>query len=487
MSRESDLNLGTNETEILEGYIQGTQQLSTKVPEVELDQVCIIKNWVHQNQIGQFRQYKYRKAITVDYELMDRMKNKNIVLPFLMEAGPREDLTFNPRAVKAAILTTGGIAPGFNSVIHAIVQRHCKIYSLNKEEGGKLYGILNGFKGLLGNTPDYIELESGMTFDWLGLGGTQLGSIRDYGYGKDRNKTLPRMAKKIVSGLQKLPINILYIIGGDGSMRMAHEIWKCRKDLAVVGVPKTMDNDLLWVWESFGFNTAVEEATRVINTLHREAESTRRICIIELFGAESGFVAANATMASGHVDLVLIPEVLRKFSKNSDKMVSEACGYYLKACIDHIKDKVNSEKVNPHAVIVIAEGVSDILNNKIKIPGYKGKRIGKFCEQFRKYLGEVCINQAGKKIEVFINQPKHNIRAVPANARDQIYCEQLGAMAVDSALAGYTDILVSQWMTEFVLVPLEMVTIGQKSINLDSVFWKQVTNITRQPRHNQFL
>jgi 6-phosphofructokinase 1 len=105
--------------------------------------------------------------------------------------------------------------------------------------------------------------------------------------------------------------DILYVIGGDGSLKTAHEIAVRNPTRSVVGLPKTMDNDVLWVWQSFGFDTAVEQATRVINTLHSEAEATRRICVVELFGAESGFVAANAVLGSGHVDAVLIPEVFK--------------------------------------------------------------------------------------------------------------------------------------------------------------------------------
>ncbi|PYU36802.1 MAG: ATP-dependent 6-phosphofructokinase, partial [Acidobacteria bacterium] len=243
---------------------------------------------------------------------------------------------------------------------------------------------------------------------------------------------------------------------------------------SIVGIPKTMDNDVLWVWQSFGFDTAVEQATRVINTLRTEAEAARRICLIELFGADSGFVAANASLASGHVDLVLIPEVF--------KLLSEGRALaYLDECVSHIRDIVQQEPHNPHAVVVVAEGVGAALEQK-------GVRLGKtivqkdtFMSQFTNLLKNRIVDAHHREVPVFLVQPRYLIRAVPANPHDQIYCERLGALAVDNALAGYTDFMISRWLTEFVLVPMHLAESGKKSIPVNGMFWKQVVSSTRQP------
>ena len=172
-------------------------------------------------------------------------------------------------------------------------------------------------------------------------------------------KTIEELAKTISDQLSLNNINILYVIGGDGSLSTAHEIAKLSSNISVVGIPKTMDNDIMWVWEFFGFETTVEKATEIINTLNSEAESSRRICLIELFGAESGFVAANAALASGHVDLVIIPEIFQYLSK-------EECEGLLLEYVKHLREKMgtprNGEK--PHAVVVLAEGAAKILKQK---------------------------------------------------------------------------------------------------------------------------
>jgi 6-phosphofructokinase 1 len=263
---------------------------------------------------------------------------------------------------------------------------------------------------------------------------------------------------------------------------VAHEIANANRHMTVVGLPKTMDNDLVWVWQSFGFNSAVEKAAEVINTLHSEAASTRRVAVVELFGADSGFVAANAALASGHADLVLIPEVFKPLE-------APECEQMLDQYVQHMKRAVNRDRKRPHGMVIVAEGVGRILLDKGAT--LAGKPIEKdatgkpkdFTEDLRQYLMGSLFDAAGNSVEVFVNRPQHHIRAGKANAHDQIYCERLGALAVDNALAGYTDFLVSQWLTEFVLVPLPLVVGKRKSIPPEGMFWKQVCSTTRQPAH----
>lgn len=424
-------------------------------------------NPVPEEKVGSYRSVDARKSVTADLEIIAEYVNRSKLPPGFLEAGPRQLLYHDPQSVRAAIVTSGGLAPGLNCVVHSIVTRHWTTYSINEARRGGVFGIYDGFMGLFNRPLDKTVLTPSTTEHWLDLGGSMLGARRFH------EKDLGDLASRIAENLVLNDINILYVIGGDGSLMVAHEISKVAKHISVVGIPKTMDNDVLWVWQSFGFNTAVGKATEVINTMHWEAESTRRVCIIELFGAESGFVAANAALASGHVDLVLVPE---SFLLLSQEQYEASLNEY----VDYLSRTVR-DKDRAHAVVVLAEGVAELLKQKGVQLGGQPVTGKDFAGQLREYLQGRLRDRTGRVVDVFVNQPRHNIRAVPANAYDQIYCERLGALAVDNALAGYTDFMISQWLTEYVLVPLELVTFGQKSIPPGGMFWKQVVSSTGQP------
>jgi 6-phosphofructokinase 1 len=426
-----------------------------------------------------FRSPDSRKAVIADMELLARFEAKQLGVPSFLEAGPRETLRFDPHGVRAAVVTTGGVAPGLHCVIHSIVKRHCDTYGIGH---GRMFGVYNSFQGLCAMADNLVELTPAVTEEWLDQGGCKLGTVRFYpkdDAGKDMkgDAASKKLAREITAQLQTNRIDILYIIGGDGSLKTAHEIALLNKSRAIIGIPKTMDNDVLWVWQSFGFDTAVEQATKVINTLRSEAEATRRVCVIELFGAESGFVAANATLASGHVDAVLIPEVFKPLT------VAEAQAY-LNKIIDHIGERVEDEDQrahDPHAVVVVAEGVGTVLESKLATLDGVAITKANFVDQFKERVHAKVVDAHRNQLVVFDNKPRHNVRAVPANAHDQIYCERLGALAVDNALAGYTDCMVSQWLTEFVLVPMDLVRLAKKSVPVNGMFWKQVVSSTGQP------
>ena len=489
MSRIIDVTRGTSEYQMLLDYSMGKSEFNTVIDTIKTekqDSENHFYNPVKEDVIGRYRASDSRINVLSDVTTIEQLVSNGKQIPSFLEAGPRKYLSFNPTSVKAAIVTTGGIAPGLHSVIHAIVQRHHNIYKMNESDHGYIYGIKDGFRGLCRPGQSFIKLTPEITESWLSLGGSQLGSVRYYPKESEQQlkpeETQTILVNQISQRLKSSGIDILYVLGGDGSMRVAHEIASKLKNIAIACVPKTMDNDILWVWESFGFTTAVEEATRVINTLHQEAVSTRRICIVGLFGAESGFVAANASLASGKVDLVLIPEIFRMLVKTPD-----ACEKYWNACIDHITNKIMNLGEDPHIVIVIAEGVSAILKAyNICIHGVKITNSEEIIKLLCEDLKDIRSTN-NDEILTFENQPKHNIRAVAANAHDQIFCERLGALVVDNALAGYTDFMISQWMTEYVLIPLSLPISGQKSIPLDGVFWKQVINITGQPSHESIL
>ncbi|MCX6620781.1 MAG: 6-phosphofructokinase [Acidobacteria bacterium] len=406
-------------------------------------------------------------------ELLNGFQSNGVPLPAFLEAGPRAELRHDFQKVRAAIVTTGGLAPGLHCVIHSIVKRHTHTYPIDRA-AGRVFGVYNSFKGLCSIADNLVDLDSAKTEEWLDQGGSKLGSVRYYHGGKPGDDAIEEMTKVITANLRHNNIDILYVIGGDNSLKVAHKLAAANPNRSIVGIPKTMDNDILWVWQSFGFDTAVEEATRVINTMRSEAEATRRICLIELFGAESGFVAANAALASGHADLVLIPEVF-------SLLETDTAQQYLSEVVMHIERTVQSEPHNPHAVVVVAEGVGTMLEKKQVCIGEKPVTKATFVKLFTEMIEGSVHDAHGQKVRVAPSQPQHLIRAVPANAHDQIYCERLGALAVDNALAGYTDFMVSQWLTEYTLVPLRLVSEGQKSIPVNGIFWKQVVNSTGQP------
>lgn len=460
----------TSERVVLQRCVTEGREFSSNVPLTDKPSYL---NTVAEEVLGLFRAPTARKVVIADMGMLSSFSDGKLPIPSFLEAGPRAQLKHDARRVRAAIVTTGGLAPGLHDVIHSIVKRHIHTYSLDQGYG-RVLGIYDGFKGLCRLADYHVALTPQITEEWLDHGGSKLGNVRYYHEGRRDDEGIKKMVSVISQNLRHNNIDILYVIGGDGSLKVAHRLAVANPDRSIVGIPKTMDNDILWVWQSFGFNTAVEQATRVINVLRSEAESTRRICLVELFGAESGFVAANAALASGHIDLVLIPEVFEQLGVG-------AAGDYLDLAISHIEQRVQSEPHNPHAVVVIAEGVATALHAKgVSLNGVAVTKEN-FLEQLTGLIESRVCDAHGQQMKAFVNQPRHFIRAASANAHDQIYCERLGALAVDNALAGYTDFMISQWLAEFVLVPLELVEAGKKCIPINGMFWKQVVSTTGQP------
>ncbi len=458
----------TSERWILQDWLDRKKDFP---PEVEILLTAKYENPVPESELGSYRAPDRRKCVTADLEVIEELAKKGRKIPGFLEAGPRKMLAFDePRreddALNVGVVTTGGLAPGLNSVVHSIVERHLNTYSSLASKGGTVYGVLDSFEGLAKTDPNLIGLTAETTRDWLHRGGSELGAVRY------KDLPLEELTGKIVNNLDQLNIRILYVIGGDGSLTAAHSIATQAKNTIVVGIPKTMDNDVLWVWQSFGFNSTVERAAAFINTMHCEAEGTRRIAVLEFFGARSGFVAANAALAAGHVDLVMIPEVFVGLSKAE---ADEALRTYEKYLQRKVRQKHTRYK-KPSAVVVIAEGVGKVLED-LKV--IKKGEANDFPKVFMNRLGR--ITAGGRTVKKFVIRPRYYIRSIPANSHDQIYCKRLGALAVDNALAGYTDFMISQWLTEYVLVPLELVAGGEKHVPPGGIFWKQVVASTGQP------
>jgi 6-phosphofructokinase 1 len=373
-------------------------------------------------------------------------------------AGPRETLHFEPENVTSAIVTCGGLCPGLNDVIRSIVMESYYRYGARK-----IYGIRYGYNGLnpaKGYAP--IELTPDHVRDIHMNGGTMLGSSRG---GTDNMDIL-------MDTLEKLKINILYTIGGDGTLKGAHEIARLAKerklDLAVVGVPKTIDNDVSFIQRSFGFETAFSQAVNAIVTAHVEAKGAPNcIGLVKLMGRHSGFIAANATLAMNDVNFVLVPEV--PFELDGEN-----------GLLKHLEKRLLERQ---HAVIVVAEGAGQNLIEqdgnveKDASGNVKLKDIGLFLkERIEKYFKQKSVDMSLKYID-----PSYMIRSSPAVPNDSIYCAQLGQYAVHAGMAGKTDLVIGQWNNNYTHVPIELAISKQRNINPNSRFWFTVLDATGQP------
>ena len=371
-------------------------------------------------------------------------------------AGPREYIYFTPAHVHAGIVTCGGLCPGFNDVIRAIVRCLWFRYGVRR-----ISGIRYGYKGFL---PEYQFdtkiLNPEVVDDIHKLGGTFLGSAR--GGGKE--------VSKIVDAIEKLNINMLFTIGGDGtqkgSLEIANEIEKRKLKISVVGIPKTVDNDFALIQKSFGFDTAVSKAVEVVTAAHMEAHSAiNGIGLVKLMRRESGFIAAHTALASHEVNFVLIPEVPFNLE-----------GY--NGFLNNLEQRLKRSK---HAVIIVAEGaMQEQLNKEKKYDAggnVKMADVGIYMkERIEKYFTE-------KKIDISLKyiDPSYIIRSAPAIPSDSIYCARLGSAAVHAAMAGKTKIIIGLVNNEFVHMPIKVVISRRNHVDPESTLWRDVLEATNQP------
>ena len=363
--------------------------------------------------------------IFVDEELSEH-KGDACVVSF-EAAGPRKKLYFDSSRAKCAIVTCGGLCPGINDVIRAIVMEAYHAYKVPS-----IVGIPYGLEGFI---PKYRhslrELTPEVVADIHRFGGTILGSSRG-----------PQSPEEIVDTLERCNVNALFVIGGDGTMKAAlsisREIQNRGLKITVIGIPKTIDNDINFIPQSFGFETAVFKATEAIECAHTEACGTPPgIGLVRLMGRESGFIAARATLALKEVNFVLIPEA---------PFILEGEGGLLPALEERLRDR-------GHAVIV-----ADLLRKEI-----------------HRYL-----NDRGMEHSIKYIDPSYIIRSVPANANDKVYCGFLGQYAVHADMAGRTDMVVAKLQDRYVHLPLELVTRTRRKLNIYSDLWRAVLESTGQ-------
>ena len=372
-------------------------------------------------------------------------------------AGPRDSIFFNPSQTRAAIVTCGGLCPGINDVIRSITT--ALFFSYNVRD---VIGIRYGLRGL---NPHYghdlVKLSPEAVKDISGVGGSILSMSRG---SQDVNI--------MVDYLVRLKINILFCIGGDGTIRAAEkitaEINKRNLKIAIVCIPKTIDNDLNLIEKSFGFDTAIEKAAEAIRSAHVEAKgSFNGIGLIKIMGRNSGHIAAYAALAQNDANFVLIPEVPFDLGGKNGFLTA-------------LKKRI---KARGHAVILVAEGAGQyLLGEKNTIPEKDASGnirlldIGLFLKKE--------IEDYFKKIDLEINlkyiQPSYLIRSVPANASDSIYCNSLGQYAVHAGMAGKTGILVALMKDEYVHLPLSAIASSRKIDPQDDI-WLRVLETTGQP------
>ncbi|MBP8981135.1 MAG: ATP-dependent 6-phosphofructokinase [Syntrophobacterales bacterium] len=372
-------------------------------------------------------------------------------------AGPREMIYFDPPKTKAAIVTCGGLCPGINDVIRAIVMELYHRYGVHN-----ILGIKYGFQGLI---PAYghevMTLTPELVKDVHAVGGSILSSSR----GKQD-------IKEIVNVLKRMNIDILFCIGGDGTMRatelITEEINRRKLEISVIGIPKTIDNDLNLVDKTFGFDTAISEAVHAIQCAHVEAKGAPMgIGLVKLMGRQSGHIAVHAALAQNDANFVLIPEV--PFDLHGEKG-------FLKALETRLRQR-------GHCVILVAEGAGQefFLQEADKIEtdasgNLKLSDIGVYLKgAIQEYFQQIAFPVNLKYID-----PSYMIRSVPANASDSIYCGALGQYAVHAGMCGKTGMLVGRFRGEYVHLPLQTVMSGKK-VDPAGNIWMRVIESTGQP------
>jgi 6-phosphofructokinase 1 len=372
-------------------------------------------------------------------------------------AGPRDKIFFNPGQTKAAIVTCGGLCPGINDVIRSITTAIFFNYNV-KNIVGVRYG-LRGLNPRFGH--ELVKLSPETVNNISDVGGSILGTSRG-----------PQDADVIVDYLVQLNINILFCVGGDGTIRAAEkitaEINKRNLKIAIVCIPKTIDNDLNLIEKSFGFDTAIEKAAEAIKSAHVEAVGAfNGIGLIKIMGRNSGHIAAYAALAQNDINFVLIPEV---------PFDLEGRNGFLTALKKRIKSR-------GHAVILAAEGAGQDLfagdkRNQAKDPSGNIRLLD--IGLFLKNAIEDYFKKNNLEINLKYIEPSYLIRSVPSNAADDIYCNMLGQYAVHAGMSGKTGILVALMKDEYVHLPLGTVASNRK-IDPQSDIWLRVLESTGQP------
>ncbi|HEY3868222.1 MAG TPA: ATP-dependent 6-phosphofructokinase [Actinocrinis sp.] len=370
-------------------------------------------------------------------------------LPAFNPGGPREKLFFDPATVTAGIVTCGGLCPGVNNVVRGLVLQLSKAYGAKS-----ILGFRNGYRGLTDESEAVILTPENVR-DIHNRGGTILGTSRG-------NQDPAAM----VDTLERHGVDMLFVIGGDGSLRGAQKIAAQAAGrglpLAVVGIPKTIDNDIPWIDHSFGFQTAFSRAAESIRAAHTEASSTPGgVGLVRLMGRHSGFIACYATLANHDVDFTLIPEV----------------PFRLDGFLRVLRDRVERQG---HAVVVVAEGAGqDLLPKSTQTDLSGNAKLGDIGAFLRERITE---HFDDAPLSLRYVDPGYAIRSVPANAFDAVYCTRLAQAAVHAGMAGFTSLVVARWHGRFVHLPIALATASRNQVDPHGDLWMSVLEATGQPK-----
>ncbi len=370
-------------------------------------------------------------------------------------AGPREHIYFDSHRTTAAIVTCGGLCPGLNDIIRGIVTQLATRYGVNR-----VYGFRYGYEGLIpryGHAPIVLKPES--VSEIHNFGGSILGVSRG-----------PQNVGEMVDLLEEMNIDIFFVVGGDGTLRgaaaIAEEARRRGLKKAVVGIPKTIDNDIMYIDKSFGFETAFAMAVQAVKSAHAEASgSFNGVGLVKLMGRDSGFIACYAALAGGNVDFVLVPEV--SFDLEGSAGLLEALHY-----------RVAKRK---GAVIVCAEGAGQRHLTSSEKTDASGNRLhGDIGLHLRDRITE-SFRERKVPLSLKYIDPSYLVRSVPASPQDNVYCSQLAQHAVHAAMAGKTSMIVGRWHCSFVNLPLDLVTHGRRKVDPRGELWHSVLEATGQP------
>jgi 6-phosphofructokinase 1 len=373
------------------------------------------------------------------------------------EAGPRERIHFDPSRSCGAVVTCGGLSPGLNNVIHSIYAELAYNY-----EVPRILGVRNGYMGL---DPEsglkMVEMTPAYDDHIHDMGGTVLGSSRG-----------PVHPSVIVDTLVRESIDMLFCVGGDGTQRgasnIAEEVERRGLDKAIVGIPKTIDNDIEFVYTSFGYYTALEKAQEVLRGAHVEARcAPNGIGLVKLMGRDAGFIAAGAALASQDANFVLIPEV--PFPLDGENGFLAALERRL--------------ATRDHALVVVAEGAGQHLLDRAEKSETDAsgnilhQDIGLFLrDEIKRHF-----KQRGVEINLKYIDPSYFIRSVPANPSDRILSDQMARMAVHAGMSGKTGVMIGYIHNELVHVPIRTAVARQKRVDTASDLWTAVMRSTGQP------
>ncbi len=368
------------------------------------------------------------------------------------KSGPRAKLFFDPLVAKAAIVTCGGLCPGLNNVIRSVTRELHRGYGVTS-----VLGIRGGYKGLdpaRGKSP--IELTEDAVEEIHKKGGTLLRTSRG-----------PVDIAVAVDFLIGQKVDILFTVGGDGTQRGGYALYqealKRGHPLAVVGIPKTIDNDVRYVSRTFGFGTAVDEAVRVIDSAHTEARSVDNgVSVVKLMGRHAGFIAAAATVASQDVNFCLVPEQ----------------PFALASLLAALERRLEMKE---HAVIVVAEGAGqDLLGESGQTDASGNAKLDDIGHFLR---DAITAHFKSRNIEMAMRyfNPSYQIRGCPANTEDALLCDRMGRHAVHAAMSGRTGLVISYLNGQFVHVPIDLIVSGGKRLDLDGELWRAVLSSTGQP------